>query len=41
MGKCFNTTGLCKPEKHYMVEMDERLDTIKKMVDQGAYFMIN
>lgn len=24
-----------------MVEMDERLDAIKKMVDQGAYFMIN
>ena len=39
--KCFNTTGLCIPEKHYMVDITERLVEIKKMVDAGKYFVIN
>lgn len=41
MGKIFNTTGLCRPDKHYMVNIDNRLSEIKKMVDHGDYFTIN
>lgn len=39
--KVFNTTGLCVPEKHYMVDLTERLAQIKAMVDAGKYFTIN
>ena len=39
--KKFNTTGLCNPNKHYMVDIRERLAQIKAMVDEGDYFCIN
>lgn len=41
MHKHFNTTGLCYPEEHYMVNIEKRLDEIKILVDGGAYFSIN
>lgn len=37
----FNVTGICYPEKHYMVDIHGRLCDIKKMVDRGEYFAIN
>ena len=37
----FNTEGLCNPQKHYMVDITDRLVEIKKMVDDGKYFVIN
>lgn len=39
--KKFNTTGLCNPNRHYMVDISERLAQIKAMVDEGDYFCIN
>ncbi len=39
--KKFNTTGLCIPSKHYMVDISERLAEIRRMVDEGDYFTIN
>lgn len=39
--KCFNTTGVCIPSKHYMVDITERLVEIKKLVDAEKYFVIN
>ena len=39
--KVFNTTTVCIPEKHYMVDLSERVQEIKKMVDAGKYFTIN
>ena len=39
--KQFNTTGICIPAKHYMVDISERLKEIRKMVDAGMYFCIN
>ncbi len=39
--KEFNTTGVCIPSKHYMVDISERVGEIKKMVDAGKYFTIN
>lgn len=41
MAKIFNVAAVCIPEKHYMVNLDERLEKIKKMVDAGDYFTIN
>lgn len=41
MRKRFNTTGLCYPEEHYMVNIESRLKEIKALVDQGEYFVIN
>ncbi|MDE6608561.1 MAG: AAA-like domain-containing protein [Lachnospiraceae bacterium] len=42
MWRYFNTEGLCEPDIHYMVRLDDRLDRIKRMfVDRGKYFVIN
>lgn len=38
----FNTEGACRPEEHYMVALDTRLEWIKTMlVDRKKYFVIN
>lgn len=38
----FNTEGICDPELHYMVKLDERLKDIRRLfVDRGKYFVIN
>ena len=37
----FNTTGVCNPEKHYMVDLAERLAQVRILVDAGNYFTIN
>ena len=37
----FNTTAVCVPSKHYMVDITERVKEIKKLVDAGKYFVIN
>ena len=41
MNRCFNITGCCNPQEHYMVNLDSRLAQIKEMVDKGQYFCIN
>lgn len=42
MQRYFNTEGRCRPEEHYMVRLDGRLDRIKRLfVDRGKYFIIN
>ena len=39
--KTFNTTAVCIPTKHFMVDLGSRLVQIKKMLDDGKYFTIN
>lgn len=39
--KAFTTTGICNPKKHYMVDITDRLNAIKNMIDNGDYFTIN
>ena len=39
--KQFNTTAVCIPSKHYMVDLTERVKKIRKLVDGGKYFTIN
>ena len=42
MRRYFNTEGVCIPDIHYMVRIDDRLDRIKRMyVDREKYFVIN
>ncbi|WP_288775028.1 hypothetical protein [uncultured Eubacterium sp.] len=41
MSKVFNTTAVCIPEEHYMVDIAQRLQEIKALVDDGKYFTIN
>lgn len=39
--KEFNTTAVCVSNKHYMVDITERVNEIKRLVDAGKYFTIN
>ncbi|MCP5496858.1 MAG: AAA family ATPase [Leptospiraceae bacterium] len=39
--KKFNITGLCIPEKHYMVDTSKKVLKIIEMIDKGKYFIIN
>lgn len=41
MAKIFNVNGVCMPAKHYMVDLQTRLEEIKMMVDAGPYFTIH
>ncbi len=42
MKRYFNTEGICKPDRHYMVRLDDRIAQIKKRyIDKGSYFVIN
>ena len=37
----FNTTAVCISSKHYMVDITDKVNKIRKMVDAGKYFTIN
>lgn len=39
--KEFNVTGLCIAEKHYMVDISNKIKKIIEMVEKGDYFTIN
>ena len=39
--RVFNTTGICDPAVHYMVDLTQRLYEVRKLVDEGKYFTIN
>jgi hypothetical protein len=41
MGRKFNTTGVCIPKLHYMVNITSKLNKIAEMVYSGDYFVIN
>lgn len=41
MAKKFNVSGVCYPDKHYMVNLRGRLEEIKRLIDDGDYFVIN
>ena len=41
MVKYFNTEGPCYPEEHYMINLDQRVQEIKKLIDNKKYFSIN
>lgn len=39
--KEFNTTAICIPELHYMVDTTEKIRQIEKLIAHGDYFTIN
>jgi len=39
--KRFNTTGVCVPRKHYMVDISNKLKEIEEMIENEEYFIIN
>lgn len=41
MGKRFNSTGVCVSQKHYMVDISNKIEQIKKLIDNEFYFTIN
>ncbi|MBQ3600729.1 MAG: ATP-binding protein [Lachnospiraceae bacterium] len=41
MKRYFNIEGSCHPDEHYMVDLGQRLDEIKIMIDNKKYFSIN
>ena len=41
MMKTFNITGTCFPEKHYMVDISDKLKQIVSMIDEGKYFWLS
>ncbi len=41
MKKRFNSTGVCVSRKHYMVDISNKIEQIKKLIDNEFYFTIN
>lgn len=41
MTRTFNTTAVCLPKEHYMVDLKKRLREIRELIDSGKYFTIN
>jgi hypothetical protein len=41
MKKRFNSTGVCVPRKHYMVDIKSKLEKIIELIDNEFYFTIN
>lgn len=41
LGKRFNTTGLCIPSMHYMVNIEHKLEKIQELITNKDYFIIN
>lgn len=39
--RTFNTSGLCFPERHYMVDPLQRLDEVEGLIKEGLYFTIH
>ena len=41
MKKRFNVTGTCIPEKHYMVDISDKIKKIMNLIENEEYFVIN
>ena len=39
--KRFNTTAVCIPQKHYMVDISDKLEQMIEMIENEEYFTIN
>ncbi|MGL5066464.1 MAG: GxxExxY protein [Sarcina sp.] len=40
MRKAFNTTGVCNPKKHYLVNISKKLSEIEELIENEFYFVI-
>ena len=41
MEREFNVTGICVPNKHYMVDITNKFNQTMKLIEKGKYFAIN
>ena len=41
MARSFNVNGPCKPDRHYIVNLQSRLKEIGRMIADGDYFVIS
>ncbi|GAA0178977.1 AAA family ATPase [Clostridium sediminicola] len=41
MRKRFNITGTCIPEKHFMIDISNKIEKIMELIEDGEYFTIN
>ena len=41
MKKRFNVTGTCIPQKHYMVNIQSKIEQIEALIENDNYFTIN
>jgi len=41
MGREFNVTGVCNPDKHYMADTSQKINQIIELVEKEVYFTIN
>lgn len=41
MAKVFNVNGACRRDRHYMVDLGSRLEQVRRMVEDGEYFIIS
>src|SRR5712691_7870812 len=41
MPRYFNTAGPCQAEKHYIIPPERRLSGVRKLIDQGLFFVLH
>jgi len=41
MKRRFNVTGTCVPDKHYMVDVNNKFNQVMELIEMGEYFAIN
>jgi len=41
MAKFFNTSGPCKPEDHYMIDIGEHFQNVRRLIDDKRYFILH
>lgn len=41
MERCFNTTGPCFPDEHYMLPPERRLGKVLELILRNKYFMLH
>lgn len=39
--KSFNTTGPCRPDRHYMLPAVPRLPGARELIEEGRYFVVH
>ncbi|MCP4654510.1 MAG: ATP-binding protein, partial [bacterium] len=41
MARIFNTAGMCRPAKHYMLPPEARIKKLRKLIENETYFVIH
>ena len=41
MARFFNTAGPCRPEAHYTLPAERRVEGLRRLIDQQLYFVVH